>query len=102
MVNDLIAHALRSAGIAAVLDPSSLFLSDGKRLDGVSVIPWSCGKIMVWDFPCPDTFTPSQIINTSRIAGAVALAAKSRKEKKYSLFARAHIFVSVAIETMSI
>jgi len=46
------------------------------------------------------SFAPN---NTSRIAGkAASAAAESRKEKKYSLFAPAHIFVPVAIETTGV
>jgi len=70
-----------------------------KFLDGASPIPWSCGKTLLWDFTCPDTFAASNLINTSRIAGA---AAESRKEKKYSAFSPAHIFVPVAIKTMGL
>jgi len=102
MVNDLIARARRSAGISAVLETSGLLRSHGKRPDGASLIPWSCGKTLVWDFTCPDTFAPSHLINKSRIVGAAASAAESRKEKKYSLFAPAHIFVLVAIEIMGV
>jgi len=98
MVNDLVARALRSAGVPAALEPSGLLRSDGKRPDRASLIRWSCGKTLVWDFTCPDNFTPLHLINTSRIAGASAV----RKEKKYSAFAPAHIFVPVAIEIMGV
>ena len=33
-----------------------LYWSDGKHPDGVTIVPWERGKVLVWDFTCPDTF----------------------------------------------
>jgi len=61
-VNDLIKRALASANIPALLEPSSLSRDDGKRPDVLTVISWSNGLCLVWDFTCPDTLPwPSAI-----------------------------------------
>jgi len=48
MVKDLFARALSSAGIPAVLEPSGLLRSDGKRPDGTSFVPVVIETIGVW------------------------------------------------------
>jgi len=107
MVNDLIALALPSAGIPAVLEPSiqSSFnpmanaLTEPPSYHGPVVRHW-CGIL-----PTPDTFAVfavSHLINTSCIAGAAESVAESRKKNKYSAFSLAHIFVPVAMETMGV
>jgi hypothetical protein len=52
-VNDLIKRALSSANIPAMLKPHSLCRDDGKRPDGLTVMPWANGRCLVWDFTCP-------------------------------------------------
>ena len=54
-VND---RALAVAHVPSRLEPSGLYRSDGKRPDGVSIVPWKCGQLLVWDATCPDTFAP--------------------------------------------
>ena len=54
-VNDLIKRALASANVPAMLEPNSLSRDDGKRPDGLIVLPWANGRCMVWDFTCLDT-----------------------------------------------
>ena len=40
------------------LEPSGLYRLDGKWPDGVSIVPWKCGQLPVWDATCPGHFTP--------------------------------------------
>ena len=60
-VNDLIKRALASADIPSLLEPKSLSRDDGKRPDGLTVLPWANGRCMVWDFTCPDTLATSHL-----------------------------------------
>jgi len=53
-VNDLITRALTAAEIPARLEPSCLLRNDGKRPDGLTLVPWSHGRCLVWDFTCPE------------------------------------------------
>jgi len=70
-LNDIIHRALASAKVPSRLEPSGLYRVDGKRPDGITVVPWSCGKLLVWDATCPDTFAPSYLSNAASEAGAV-------------------------------
>ena len=42
-VNDIIHRALAAVHVPSRLEPSGLYRSDGKRPDGVSIVPWKCG-----------------------------------------------------------
>ena len=74
--------------------------TDGKRPDGITLVPWKNGKLLVWDTTCPDTFAPSYISSAiSGEAGAVASLAEQRKRAKYINLGLCHLFQLVAIET---
>ena len=46
-INNIALHSLASANIPSRLEPSGLHCLDGKRPDGVSLVPWSAGKYLV-------------------------------------------------------
>ena len=48
-INSLIQRHLSAAGIPAHLEPTGIYRSDGKHPDGTSIMPWSCGRVLVWD-----------------------------------------------------
>ena len=68
-VNDIIHRTLVSAHVPSRLEPPRLLRSDGKRPDGVTVVPWRCGKLLVWDATCPDTLAPSYSSRATLAAG---------------------------------
>ena len=55
-VNDIIHRTRVAAHVPSWLEPPGLLR---KRPDGVTVVPWKCGKLLVWDPTCPDTLAPS-------------------------------------------
>ena len=99
-INDLICRALTKAGYPAIKEPPGLLRTDGKRPDGLTLIPWKAGRCLVWDATVADTFAASYLPTTSIIAGSAAEAAASRKETKYQLLNNAYEFVPLALETM--
>ena len=98
-VNDIIHRTLSSAGIPSRLEPPGLSKSDGKRPDGVTFVPWSSGRPLVWDATWPDTFAPSHRGHATRSAGCVGEQAEGKKAEKYAHLAPAYLFQPVAIET---
>ena len=48
-LNDLVARALSAADVPSSKEPQGLCRSDGKRPDGLTLIPWQIGKSLVWD-----------------------------------------------------
>jgi len=89
-------------GIPAIPEPPGLLRGDGKRPDVSTLIPWSGGHSMIWDFTCPDTLAPSHLQRTMFTAGAAASSAESRKISKYADMGQAHIFIPVAMETLGV
>jgi hypothetical protein len=73
---------------------------DGKRPDGMSMLPRSNGCCLVWDFTCPDTFAHSHLNSAVCEAGVVATEADIRERLKHSSFSVIYCFVPIAIETL--
>ena len=83
----------------AVKEPPALSRDDGKRPDGVTLLPWAKGKPLAWDVTEPDTYADSYLDDTATTTGVAADKAASNKEAKYRQLANSHIFIPVAIET---
>ena len=90
------------AHVPSRLEPSGLYRSGGKRPNGVSIVPWKCGQLLVWDATCPDTFAPSYSAIAAQQVGAVAQQAEDRKMQKYKHLDSCHFFTPVAIETTGV
>ena len=99
-LNDLVHRALNRAGIPAVKEPDGMLRSDGKRPDGLTLLPWQSGRCMTWDVTVTDTLADSYLSTTSSIAGGAAEGAASRKELKYQALASTHCFIPIAVETL--
>ena len=98
-LNEIIQRSLASAGVPSQREPHDLSRLDGKRPDGVSMIPWSCGRPLVWDATCSDTFAKAYKSIASSRAGAVADRAEMQKARMYSRLEASHLFAPVAVET---
>ena len=46
-MNDVL--ALQKTGLPSVMEPRGLDREDGSRPDGIAVLPFSGGRILVWD-----------------------------------------------------
>jgi len=57
-LNNNIARSLIAASIPVTNEPSSLTRTDGKRPDGLTLIPWQAGKPPTWDVT---------VVSTSRL-----------------------------------
>ena len=98
-VNDLLKQAFGSAGIPSVTEPTGLSRSDGRRPDGMTLVPWLRGRALVWDYTCVDTMANSNIEVSSAEAGGAAEKAFHKKENKYVEISKDYIFIPVAMET---
>jgi len=75
LVNETIRRALVSGGVPAVLEPVGVCRDDGKRPNGMALIPWRRGFPLVWDFTCSDTLAPSNLSTSSSGASRLANSA---------------------------
>ncbi|CAK9291703.1 unnamed protein product [Gordionus sp. m RMFG-2023] len=76
------------------MEPSGLF-SDSRRPDGVTHIPWSQGKFLIWDFSCLDTNSPSNF-NKDALNRA-----QNFKISKYSADSSNYIFIPIICSTLT-
>ena len=81
-LNDILWRAFKRAQVPAVKEPAGLSRDDGKRPDGVTLLPWAKGKPLAWDVTVPDTYADSHLTDTATTAGAAADKAASNKEIK--------------------
>ena len=74
--NDIIHRTLSGAKVPSHLESSGLCCSDGKHPDGMTMVPWSQGKFLLWDATCVDTFCPSNQLRASLESGGAAARAE--------------------------
>lgn len=98
-INDIIKRALTTINIPSMLEPVGVFRDDGKRPDGMTLIPWERGRALVWDATCVDTLAPSRISGTLLKSGAAAEAAEETKRRKYASLSNNYIFMPLGVET---
>lgn len=98
-INDIIMRSLRSANIPSVLEPNGVCRADGKRVDGMSLVPWKAGRPLLWDATCRDTMAESYIDRTASRAGSAAELGEKVKQKKYEELSQQFIFVPFSVET---
>ena len=102
-MNDIIHRTLSAAHIPSRLEPSGLARADGKHLNGITLAPWKCGQLLVWDATCPDTYAPSYATIAVAEAGAVANQEEHKKQQlKYAHLGPGHIFIPIAIEASGV
>ena len=99
MLNNVIHRSLASANIPSRLEPTGLYRVDGNHPDGVTMVPWSNGRFLVWDTTCVGTFCNSHRQATTKKAGGVVEHAETEKAKKYAHLDRAYQFQPIAVET---
>ena len=78
-LKSIICRALAAIDVPSVLEPPGLFKSDGRHVDGVTIIPWEKGHALVWNATCRDTYAPSYKSLAVREAGLVAKRAEDSK-----------------------
>lgn len=100
MLNQIIHRALRASGTPAVLEPTGLSRNDGKRPDGMSLIPWNRGKCLLWDATVVHRLA-SCYSSVAGLEGATAAeTAERRKRSKYSELLDGYAFEPAAFETL--
>lgn len=101
-LNTIIQRALKSAGVPCVLEPPGLSRTDGKRPDGLTLIPWERGRCLIWDATCVSTFAASHLQRSSRTPGAAAEWAAAQKHVKYAPLEGTYLFVPLAVEVTGV
>ena len=64
-INDLIWRALKRSDVPATKEPAGLLRDDGKRSDGLTLVPWQNGRCPTWDTATVDTLATSYLTTTA-------------------------------------
>ena len=99
-INNVFSRAFSSAGIPNILQPPGISRDDGKRPDGMTLIPWSRGKSLLWDVTVRDTLAKSYLSISSSKAGSVADQAERKKHNHYVSLKENYLFKPIAFESM--
>ena len=102
-LNFLIKQTLGSLDLPSMLEPRGVSRTDGKRPDGVTMIPWEIGKQLVWDVTVVDALASSRLNQGSLCTpGTTGTEAEARKIEKYrELIDNGYIFQPVALEVQA-
>ena len=93
-------HCDDIAEIPVTKEPSGLSRSNGKRPDGLTLVPWRAGKSLAWDATIASTLAGSYVEASSTLAGSASESAASKKCAKYSYLQPDHIFQPIALESL--
>jgi hypothetical protein len=97
----IINRSLTSIHVNSTLEPNGLSRDDGKRPDGMTLVPWIKGQSLVWDVTVVDTLADSYVLKTSEVSGFAAEIACKRKHSKYSsIISSNYVFKGLAFETL--
>jgi hypothetical protein len=75
---------LTSIHVNLTLEQNGLSRDDGKRPDGMTLVPWIKGQPLVWDVTIVDTLADSYDLKTSEVSDFAAEMVCKRKHSKYS------------------
>ena len=101
-LNDVVCRALRSAGLPSELEPAGLDRGDGRRPDGMTVLPFARGRCLLWDATCVDIFRPTTLPRAAITPGVIAEEAEVRKRVKYGALTDRYDFQPIAVETSGV
>ena len=101
-MNDVVKRALQKAGLPSVLEAPGLDRVDGSRPDDIKFFPFSGDRSLVWDYTCVNTFAGIHLNRSAMEPGTAANCAEELKCRKCTVFAAAHQFEQIAVETMGV
>jgi hypothetical protein len=71
-INSIVNRSLISIHVNSTLEPNGLTRDDGKRPNGVTLVPWIKGQPLVWDVTVVDTLADSYVLKSSEVSGFAA------------------------------
>jgi len=81
-------------------EPHGLVRDDGKRPDGLTLLPWNSGHSATWDVTVVGTLGNAYLQQSDITSASAAETAAVRKRNKCSSLSGTHDFFPVALETL--
>jgi len=79
---------------------NGLVRDNGKRPDGLTLLPWKSRHSATWDVTVVDTLWNAYLQQSAITSASAAETAAARKTTKYSSLSGTHDFFPVAMETL--
>lgn len=98
-LNSIISRALTSAMIPNRLEPTGL-LRDHRRPDGLTLVPWKCGRNLAWDASCVHRLARSWVEISGTEGTPAADQAERNKAGKYQDLGSEIEFAPAIFETL--
>jgi hypothetical protein len=98
-LNGILKRIFPSVNILYIVEPDGLLRENGKRPDGVALIPWKRGRTFVCNVTCVDTLAVTHLNCCSRRSSSADLSAEKLKHSKYSRIKESHNFIAFSVET---
>jgi hypothetical protein len=67
-INCIINRSLTYIHVNSTLEPNGLSRDNGKRPDGMTLVPWIKGQPLVWDVTVVDTLADSYVLKSSEVS----------------------------------
>ena len=100
LLNDTIWHAMNKASVQSTKEPTGLQRSDGKRPDGITLIPWAKGRCLTG---CHGTgYIRGFTYCINMLSPAAAEHAMTLEKQKYATLSQTYEFVPPEIETSEV
>ena len=96
--NVLVKEALKTAKIPSTLEPVGLLCKDGRRSDGLTLILWSVGRTLAWDFTCISRLANSNV-QSGALPGSTPASQAETGKRFYSDLPTFVHFEPIAIDT---
>ena len=74
--------------------------NDGRRPDGVTMLPWSRGRSLAWNFTCVHPLAASHLSKGRQEGSSLATAKEAIKRQHYNDIPSCYILEPVAIESL--
>ncbi|GAU97086.1 hypothetical protein RvY_08441 [Ramazzottius varieornatus] len=101
-LNDIIHRALTSCQVHNIREPNGLLRDDGRRPDGLTLVPWCQGKALAWDVTVVDTLGQTYLQGSTERVGFAANQAEEKKRSKYVELEGRYLFCAVGFETFGV
>ena len=98
--NAVIQRAMAAAEMPTTLEPVGLCLTDDRRPYGQTLLPWSRGKPLVWDYTCVHRLAASYARRAVEPGPRVAEIGEEKKTRTYADLESRFIVQPVAMETL--
>lgn len=100
-MNDLIKRALKTAEVPSLLEPVDISRDDNKkRVDGVTIVPWSHGRQLAWDATCVDPVCATYLNGSATQPCFASNRAAVNKRNHYRTVCNMYHFVAFAVDCL--